>query len=125
MPRVVVFLLAIREETRDGCCSCDFSHTNQARHKAWTAWWLQPSSSNIESFNGKLRDELLAREWFDTLLEAKVLIERWRRHFNTVRPHSSLGYVPPVPEAIQPCLFTSATPQRINRAGLEATPTLT
>ena len=49
----------------------------------------------IESFNGKLRDELLAREWFDTLLEAKVLIERWRRHFNTVRPHSSLEYVPP------------------------------
>jgi len=48
----------------------------------------------IESFNGKLHDELLAREWFNTLLEAKVLVERRRRHFNTVRPHSSLGYVP-------------------------------
>ena len=55
-----------------------------------------------ESFNGKLRDELLAREVFDTLLEAQVLVERWRRHYNTVRPHSSLGYRPPAPEAILP-----------------------
>jgi len=55
-----------------------------------------------ESFNGKLRDELLARELFDTLLEAKVLVERWRRHYNTVRPHSALGYRPPAPEAILP-----------------------
>lgn len=52
----------------------------------------------IESFNGKLRDELLARERFDTLKEAKVLIERWRVQYNTVRPHSSLGYRPPAPE---------------------------
>jgi putative transposase len=56
----------------------------------------------IESFNGKLRDELLDRELFDTLLEGKVLIERWRQHYNTVRPHSSLDYQPPAPEAIQP-----------------------
>jgi len=55
-----------------------------------------------ESFNGKLRDELLAREVFDTLLEAKVLVERWRIHYNTVRPHSALGYRPPAPEAILP-----------------------
>jgi len=40
-----------------------------------------------------LRDELLAREAFDTLLEAKVLIERWMQHYNTVRPHSALGYL--------------------------------
>ncbi len=46
----------------------------------------------LESLNGKLRDELLAREVFDTLLEAKVLIARWRRYYNAVRPHSSLGY---------------------------------
>ena len=52
----------------------------------------------IESFNGKLRDELLARERFDTLKEAKVLIESWRVHYNTVRPHSSLGYRPPAPQ---------------------------
>ena len=56
----------------------------------------------IESFNGKLSDELLDRERFDTLLEAKVLIERWRRAYNTVRPHSSLRYRPPAPEAIVP-----------------------
>lgn len=53
----------------------------------------------IESFNGKLRDELLDREIFDTLLEAKVLTERWRQEYNTVRPHSSLGYRPPAPDA--------------------------
>ena len=52
-----------------------------------------------ESFNGKLRDELLNGEIFDTLVEAKVLIERWRREYNTVRPHSALGYIPPAPEA--------------------------
>jgi len=54
----------------------------------------------IESFNGKLRDELLNREIFTTLLEAKILIENWRRHYNAVRPHSSLGYKPPAPEAM-------------------------
>jgi len=54
----------------------------------------------IESFNGKLRDELLNCEIFTTLTEAKVLIEEWRREYNTVRPHSSLGYRPPAPEAI-------------------------
>jgi len=55
-----------------------------------------------ESFNGKLRDELLNREIFTTLHEAQVLIERWRKHYNTVRPHSSLGYRPPAPETILP-----------------------
>jgi putative transposase len=54
----------------------------------------------VESLNGKLRDELLDREVFETLLEARVLIERWREHYNTVRPHSSLGYRPPAPETI-------------------------
>ena len=54
----------------------------------------------IESFNGKLRDELLNGEIFYTLREAKVLIERWRQHYNHVRPHSSLGYRPPAPEVI-------------------------
>lgn len=53
----------------------------------------------IESFNGKLRDELLNREIFYNLLEAQVLIEDWRRHYNTQRPHSALGYRPPAPEA--------------------------
>ena len=53
----------------------------------------------VESFNGKVRDELLNPELFDTLLEAQVLTERWRRVYNGVRPHSSLGYKPPAPEA--------------------------
>jgi len=56
----------------------------------------------IESFNGKLRDEPLDREIFDTLLEAQVLVERWGKHYNTVRPHSSLDCRPPALEAIQP-----------------------
>jgi putative transposase len=54
----------------------------------------------IESFNGKMRDELLDREIFTTLEEARVLIEAWRKEYNQVRPHSSLGYRPPAPEAI-------------------------
>ena len=57
----------------------------------------------IESFNGKLRDELLNREIFTTLLEAQVLIENWRKEYNEVRPHSSLGYRPPAPAALKPC----------------------
>ena len=55
-----------------------------------------------ESFNGKLRDELLDREIFYSLAEARVLIEAWRVHYNTIRPHSALGYRPPAPEAIAP-----------------------
>ena len=54
----------------------------------------------IESFNGKLRDELLNREIFTTLEEAKVLIEQWRREYNQVRPHSAKNYRPPAPEAV-------------------------
>jgi putative transposase len=54
----------------------------------------------IESFNGKLRDELLNREIFTTLEEARVLIEQWRREYNQVRPHSAKNYRPPAPEAI-------------------------
>jgi transposase InsO family protein len=53
-----------------------------------------------ESFNGKLRDEVLNREIFYTLREAQVIIERWRQEYNTFRPHSSLGYLPPAPEAV-------------------------
>ena len=53
-----------------------------------------------ESFNGKLRDELLNTEIFYSLKEAQVLVEQWRRHYNEVRPHSSLGYRPPAPQTI-------------------------
>ena len=66
--------------------------------------YIEPGSpwenGYVESFNGKLRDELLNAEVFNTLAEAKVLIEHWRVHFNTVRPHSSLGYRPPAPDVI-------------------------
>lgn len=54
----------------------------------------------IESFNGKFRDELLNREIFYSLQEAQVIIEQWRTAYNTVRPHSALGYQPPAPEAV-------------------------
>ena len=56
----------------------------------------------VESFNGRFRAEFLNRELFDTLLEAQVLVERWRHEYDTFRPHSALGYRPPAPEAIEP-----------------------
>jgi transposase InsO family protein len=52
-----------------------------------------------ESFNSKLRDELLNGEIFTTMTEAKVIIEQWRREYNEIRPHSSLRYLPPAPES--------------------------
>ena len=60
----------------------------------------------IESFNGKLRDELLDREIFTTLEEARVLIEQWRREYNQVRPHSAKNYRTPAPEAILSVVVT-------------------
>ncbi len=63
----------------------------------------------VESFNGKFRDEFLNGEMFYTLMEAKILIERWRRIYNGLRPHSALGYRPPAPEAILPLPPGSAT----------------
>jgi len=60
----------------------------------------------IESFNGKLRDELLNREIFATLVEAKILIEQWRKEYNQIRPHSALRYRPPAPEAIMASTLT-------------------
>lgn len=66
--------------------------------------YIEPGSpwenGYCESFNGKLRDELLDGEIFYSLREAQIMIEEWRHHYNTVRPHSSLGYKPPAPEVI-------------------------
>ena len=66
--------------------------------------YIEPGSpwenGYIESFNGKMRDELLNREIFTTLHEAKALIEQWRREYNQVRPHSARGYRPPAPQSI-------------------------
>ena len=58
----------------------------------------------IESFNARLRDELLDGEIFYSLNEARIVIESWRRHYNAVRPHASLGYKPPAPEVFVPAL---------------------
>ena len=75
--------------------------------------YIEPGSpwenGYCESFNGKLRDELLVGEIFYSLAEAKVLIEAWRRHYNTIRPHSSLGYRPPAPETATPPLPPSGS----------------
>lgn len=64
-----------------------------------------------ESFNGRLRDELLNGEIFYTLKEAQIIVEQWRRHYNAVRPHSSLGYRPPAPAALIPHLPVPAQHQ--------------
>ena len=67
--------------------------------------YIEPGSpwenGYCESFNAKLRDELLNGEIFYSMAEAKIVIESWRQHYNTKRPHSSLGYRPPAPEAVQ------------------------
>jgi putative transposase len=68
--------------------------------------YIEPGSSwengYCESFNARFRDELLNGEVFYSLREANILIERWRKHYNTIRPHSALGYRPPAPENHRP-----------------------
>ena len=70
--------------------------------------YIEPGSpwenGYVESFNARLRDELLDGEVFFSLNEAKTVIEDWRRHYNAIRPHSALGWRPPAPEAIIPLL---------------------
>ena len=72
--------------------------------------YIEPGSpwenGYVESFNGKMQDELLKRELFTTLEEAKVLIEQWRREYNQFRPHSAKGYRPPAPEARMALVLT-------------------
>ena len=67
-----------------------------------------------ESFNGKFRDEFLTGELFDTVWEARVLAEEWRRVYNTIRPHGSLKYLPPMPGAVElvPKRFKDINPWR-------------
>ena len=78
----------------------------------------------VESFNARLRDELLDGEIFFTLREAKIVIESWRRHYDAVRPHASLGYRPPAPEVFVPALaaWPSARPQTAPTATLPLAP---
>ena len=68
--------------------------------------YIEPGSpwenGYCESFNGKLRDELLNGEIFYSLKEAQIVIEQWRKHYNTIRPHSALGYRPPAPQTFMP-----------------------
>ena len=64
----------------------------------------------MRNHHGELRDELLNGEIFYTLTEAKVLIERWRREYNTIRPHCSLGYMPPAPEVIETAKLAGSAP---------------
>jgi len=70
--------------------------------------YIEPGSpwenGYCESFDGKLRDELLDREIFYTLKEVQIQTEQWRREYNTIRPHSSLGYKPPAPETVMPAV---------------------
>jgi putative transposase len=80
----------------------------------------------IESFNARLRDELLDGEIFYTLREAQVVIESWRRHYNTVRPHGSLGYKPPAPEVFVPAMTarTALQPRPAPPPALASRPTM-
>jgi putative transposase len=73
----------------------------------------------VESFNARLRDELLDGEIFYSLREAEVVIESWRRHYNTVRPHGALGYRPPAPEVVLPAL--AGWPPALRRPALPTT----
>jgi len=67
-------------------------------HRPSSPW----ENGYCESFNSRFLDELLNGEVFTTLREAEILIERWRRHYNTLRPHSALGYRPPAPKSFVP-----------------------
>jgi putative transposase len=80
----------------------------------------------IESFNARLRDELLDGEIFYSLKEAQVVIESWRRHYNTLRPHGSLGYKPPAPEVFVPAMSmrTAQQPQTAAPPALAERPSL-
>ena len=118
------------------CLSLSGPITDQSlRHRRSGDWlqavgvrtlYIEPGSpwenGYIESFNGKLRDELLNMEIFDTLGEAKVLVERWRRDYNQIRPHSALAYRPPAPEAKLP---RSQALDLIPWSGLQMVPGLT
>ena len=88
--------------------------------------YIEPGSpwenGYVESFNARLRDELLNGEIFYSLKEAQVVIEQWRRHYNTIRPHSSLGYRPPAPETIVPPSWPTGSASLRQSASLPTKP---
>ncbi|MCR9152404.1 MAG: transposase, partial [Rhodobacteraceae bacterium] len=81
--------------------------------------YIEPGSpwenGYVESFNARLRDELLNGEIFYSIREARIVIEQWRVHCNTVRPHSALGYRPPAPETLIPMDRRPVMHQQSNR----------
>ena len=85
-------------------------------------WVVLGENGFIESFNARLRDELLDGEIFYSLREAQVVIESWRRHYNQVRPHASLGYRAPAPEVFVPAF--AGTQAARNRPSVAPRPTL-
>ena len=86
---------------------------------AYTAPGSPWENGYVESFNARLRDELLDGEIFYTLREAQIVIKSWRRHFNTIRPHETLGYKPPAPMVFVPAF--AAWPAALRRPAPPAT----
>ena len=94
------------------CCRNEWPDAPEYAVRDWIAAvgaktaYIEPGSpwenGYCESFNGGMRDELLNGEIFYSLREAQIIIEEWRKHYNTERPHSALGYRPPAPETIIP-----------------------
>src|SRR5262249_22549056 len=103
------------------------SQPRPCRNGSWLSVPRLPTSSGaapgrtatFESFNARLRDELLNGEIFYSLREAQIVIESWRRHYNTIRPHQSLDYKPPAPEVFVPAL--AAWPAALRRPAPPAT----
>ena len=91
----------------DGADARKYADATDHRHLKKCSRYARMRNAVNWHFVPKLRDELLDREIFYTLTEAQILIERWRRQYNTVRPRSALGYRPPAPEAIMPAALGS------------------
>ncbi|GAA4522196.1 hypothetical protein GCM10023174_02000 [Chelativorans composti] len=98
-PAIAPFAGAIDDGDFNGRHPCDPAYI--APGSPW-------ENGYIESFNARLRDELLDGEIFYTLKEARIIVESWRRHYKTVRPHGSLGYKPPAPEVFIPAFARAA-----------------
>jgi putative transposase len=113
--RQVARVLERIQESRPSPLSLRCDNGPEFRSRYFNAWcksqrigleYIAPGrpmqNGYIESFNGKLRDECLNGEIFYSLKEAKVVIQQWRKHYNTIRPHSSLNYRPPAPQTLAP-----------------------
>ena len=87
------------------------------QHGLYRAWFTL-GNGYVESFNARFRDELLNDEIFYSLREAEIIIESWRRHYNAIRPHASLGYRPPAREVVVPTY--AAWPAALTRPGSPA-----